>query len=197
MTRARWAFGTAAALVLATGLASASTVIGLSVEDQSRLSKYVVVGRVIGQHGVEDPDNGIETEVTLAVKTVLKGDVRRGENLVFHTRSGEVGGEASRAIGEAEIQSGQLVLVFIEDIDGRLYNTGLSMGVWDVQKDRRGRTAYVRALREGLTVVGDVPVETGPIAATAMRARVQKSIQQPAFDHPMLRERAAEREVAP
>lgn len=194
MTRVRWAFGAMAALVLATGLASASTVIGLSVEDQARLSKYVVVGRVIGQHGVEDPDNGIETEVTLAVKAVLKGDVRRGENLVFHTRSGDVGDESSRAIGEAEIQSGQLVVVFIEDIDGRLYNLGLSMGVWDVQKDRLGRTQYTRALREGLVVVGDVRVDNGPMLAAEMRGRVKRSIQQPAFDHPMLRE-AAEKEV--
>jgi len=196
MTRARWALGAAATLVLATGLASASTVIGLSIEDQARLSKYVVVGRVIGQQGVEDPVNGIETEITLAVKNVLKGDVRRGEQLVFHTRSGEVGGESSRAIGEAEIQSGQTVLLFLEDIDGRLYNVGLSMGVWDVQQDRKGRTQFTRALREGLVVVGDVHVENGPIAAAEMRGRVKRSIEQPAFDHPMLRERA-EREVAP
>jgi hypothetical protein len=196
MRRARWVFGAAAALVFAAGLASASTVIGLSIEDQARLSRYVVVGRVIGQHGVEDPVNGIETEVTLAVKTVLKGDVRRGENLVFHTRSGEVGEESSQAIGEAELKSGQTVLVFLEDIDGRLYNLGLSMGVWDVVKDRSGKVQYTRALREGLVVVGDIRVENGPITAAAMRGRVNTAIQQPAFDHPMLRERA-EREVAP
>jgi hypothetical protein len=196
MRKARRAVGWAAALVLATGLASASTVIGLSVEDQARLSKYVVVGRVIGQHGVEDPENGIETEVTLSVKTVLKGDARRGENLVFHTRSGDVGEESSQAIGEAEIKSGQTVLVFLEDIDGRLYNLGLSMGVWDVSKNRSGKVQYTRALREGLVVVGDVRVENGPIPAAAMRARVDASIGEPRFDHPMLRERA-EREVAP
>jgi len=190
MTRARWTLGAAAALVLATGLASASTVIGLSIEDQARLSKYVVVGRVIGQHGVEDPDNGIETEVTIAVKNVLKGDVRRGENLVFHTRSGEVGEESSQAVGEAEFHAGQLALVFIEEIDGRLYNLGLSMGVWDVQKDRRGRMQFKRALRDGLEVVGDALIENGPISAPAMRGRVKTSIQQPAFDNPMLRERA-------
>jgi len=185
----------AAAVVLATGLATASTVIGLSVEDQARLSRYVVVGRVVGQHGVEDPANGIETEVTLAVKTVLKGDARRGDYLVFHTRSGEIGLESSQAIGEAELKSGQTVLVFLEDIDGRLYNVGLSMGVWDVSKDRAGKVRYTRALREGLVVVGDVQVENGPIQAATMRARVTRSIQQPAFDHPMLRERAAESEV--
>jgi|GEM_PF-1672721 len=195
MKRARWALGATAALVLAIGLATASTVIGLSIEDQARLSRYVVVGRVVGQHGVDDADNGIETEVTLAVKTVLKGDVRRGENLVFHTRSGEVGGESSQAIGEAEIKSGQTVLVFLEDIDGRLYNLGLSMGVWDVAKNRSGKVQYTRALREGLVVVGDVAVENGPIPAATMRARVNTSLEQPVFDHPMLRERA-EREVA-
>lgn len=196
MRRARWVLGGMAALVLATGLATASTVIGLSVEDQARLSRYVVVGRVVGQHGVEDPDNGIETEVTLKVQTVLKGDVRRGESLVFHTRSGEVGGESSKAIGEAELNSGQTVLVFLEDVDGRLYNLGLSMGVWDVAKDRSGKIQYTRALREGLNVVGEVQVENGPIPAATMRERVNKAIREPAFDHPMLRERA-EREVAP
>ena len=190
MKRARGVFALAAALVLATSLASASTVIGLSIEDQARLSKYVVVGRVVGQHGVEDPVMGIETELTIAVKKVLKGNVRRGDSLVFHTRSGEVGTESSLAIGEAELKTGQTVLVFLEDIDGQLYNVGLSMGVWDVNKDRSGKVSYTRALREGLTVVGDVVVENGPIPAAAMKTRVIRSIQQPVFEHPMLRERA-------
>jgi hypothetical protein len=184
----------AAVLLTAAGRAAASTVLGLSIEDQARLSRYVVMGEVLSQKGVEDEASGLETEVTLKVRSVFKGDVRRGDTVVFHTRSGEVGLESSTAIGEAEFRTGQKTLVFIEDVDGRLYNLGLSMGVWDVQVDRQGRQRFTRALRDGLEVVGDVEIERGPIEKDLMKRRVRKAVLQPAFDNPMLRERVQDRD---
>lgn len=180
-----------AVLALATGAVLGSTVIGLSIEDQARLSRFVVAGTIVGQHGVDDPVNGLETEVTLLVGTVLKGEARRGERIVFHTRSGELYGERSMAVGEAEFHAGQKALVFIEEVDGRLYNLGLSMGVWSVGADTRGHATYARALTDGLEIVGDVAIEQGPIPAAAMKARVRNAIEHPAFDHPLLRERVA------
>src|SRR5262245_49280925 len=123
----------AAISCLMASAALASTVLGLSIEDQARLSTYVVVGNVVAQEGVYDPDNGLETEVSLVVTHVLKGDTKAGATLVFHTRGGEVAGEVSEAIGEAVFKVGQRTLVFIEEVDGRPYLLGLSMGAWDVQ----------------------------------------------------------------
>jgi hypothetical protein len=189
MMRTRVAAVVAAVPLLAIGGVRASTVIGLSIEDQARLSKYVVMGEVLTQRGVDDDANGLETEVALRVRSVFKGDIGRGEMIVFHTRSGEVGLESSQAVGEAEFKTGQKTLVFIEYVDGRLYNLGLSMGVWDVQLDRKGKPRFTRALRDGLEIVGDVEIERGPIASTQMKRRIMQSILQPAFDNPLLRQR--------
>lgn len=186
--KARRAVPIVAALILAAGAAQASTVVGLSVEDQARLSELVVVGEIVGQKGVDHAKNGIETAVTLRVTDVLKGDVRVGQSVVFHTRGGQVGPEISEAVGEAVFQTGQTALVFIERVDGRLYNLGLSMGAWDVLDDGTGGRVVVRALRDGLVVIGGEPVERGPIAFDEMATRVGSTKGNPRFDSEMLRE---------
>ena len=183
-----WMPRIAVVLGLAIMPAAASTVIGLSVEDQVRLSEYVVIGEVIGQRGQDHPQNGIETTVTLKVTEVLKGDLRAGRALVFHTRGGEVDGVLSEALGEATFSKGETVLVFLERIDGRLHNLGLSMGVWSVQEDPSGGVTLTRALTDGLTVVGDEPVEIGPLTLSAMSERVAYAVRQPRFDSAILRE---------
>jgi len=183
----RMAFWVVFALVVAVGTAAASTVVGLSIEDQARLSRYVVVGEVVTTRGLDHPRFGIETAVTLRVSEVLKGDVRAGQPLVFHLRGGQVKDVISEALGEATVSPGQRVLVFIEEVEGRLYNVGLSMGVWDVSEDEAGYVRVTRALRDGLQVVGGLEIEHGPLAIEEMSARVRESIRNPRFDHEMLR----------
>jgi hypothetical protein len=184
--RRRWVLGLV--LLLATGAASASTVIGLSVEDQARLSHLIVVGEVIGQSGVNHPSNGLETAVKLRVSDVLKGPARRGQVITFHARGGELDGEISEALGEAVFKGGEQVLVFIESVDGRLYNLGLSMGVWDVHEDRKGGQSFTRALQDGLSIVGEKAVEFGPLDYGEMRSRVQYAGRNPRFDNDILRD---------
>ena len=174
--------------LLAVGAAHASTVIGLTIEDQARLSRYVVVGEVVSLQGVDHPENGLETEVTLKVATALKGDVRAGQNLAFHTRSGELNGEISTAIGETVLHPGEKVLVFIEDIDGRLYNIGLSYGVFGVHEDTKGRISFVRALQDGLEIVGEEEVGNGPFTLEDMRTRIAFAAKHPRFDSPVVRD---------
>lgn len=187
MKRLRVVWGVAL-LALAASTALASSVIGLSVEDQTRLSKLVVAGKVIDQQGVLNPDNGLETAVRLAVTEVFKGDVRPGDTVLFHTRSGELAGERSEAVGEVKLNAGQEVLVFIEEVDGRPYNLALSMGVWNVLQDPAGRTLFKRAVEDGLEIVGDTQVEYGPLSITEMSGRIDRANRQPAFEHPLLRE---------
>ncbi|MGH9867908.1 MAG: hypothetical protein ACREAA_07070 [Candidatus Polarisedimenticolia bacterium] len=189
--RRRSILGGVFVLVLSAGAAMASTVIGLSVEDQARLSEHVVVGVVVGQRGVDGPQ-GLETAVTLRVTDVLKGSARRGEALTFHTRGGELDGEVSEAAGEAQVRNGQQVLVFVESVDGRLYNLGLSMGAWEAHEDRSGRQVFTRALQDGLNVIGEEAVEHGPLSYEEMRSRVQYARRNPAFDNEMLRSLAVE-----
>ena len=177
-----------AILCLSAGALSASTVLGLSIEDQARLSAHVVVGEVVGQLGVEHPENGIETAVTLRVIESLKGGSAPGDLLVFHTRSGQVGDEISEAEGEARFSTGKPVLVFIESIEGRLYNLGLSMGVWQIVESRGGRTMLARSIAEGLEVVGEEEVELGPMSLRDMAIRVGFAVRNPGFDNPVLRD---------
>ncbi|HKY34059.1 MAG TPA: hypothetical protein VJV23_16135 [Candidatus Polarisedimenticolia bacterium] len=176
-------------LVLAAGAAAASTVVGLSIEDQARLSKVVVVGEVVGQRGVHHEVNGLETAVTLRITDVLKGDARRGQAITFHTRGGEMDGEVSEAVGEATFRKGQRALVFIEEVEGRLYNLGLSMGAWDVHEDARGAQHFTRAVRDDLTIVGGEVVEHGPLTYEEMRSRVAYAARNPRFDNEMLNAR--------
>jgi hypothetical protein len=186
MNRTRPAFAIAVACLLALGSVHASTVIGLTIEDQARLSRHVVLGEVIAQQGVDHPENGLETEVTLRVAARLKGDA--GDKLVFHTRSGELDGEISTAVGEAVLQTGQTVLVFVEEIEGRLYNIGLSYGVFRANEDSRGRISLVRAIEDGLEVVDDAGVGNGPFTLEDIRTRVGWAARHPGFDNPMVRE---------
>lgn len=186
MTGLRRGLFVATAFVVAIGSVQASTVLGLTVEDQARLSKHVVLGEVIAQQGVDHPENGLETAVTLRVLASLKGNA--GETLVFHTRSGELDGEISTAVGEAVFQTGQQVLVFIEEIDGRLYNVGLSYGVFRAVEDSRGRLSLVRAIEDGLEIVDDAGVGNGPFTIEDMRTRIGYAARQPRFDNPMVGE---------
>lgn len=189
MTRGvRIAAAAAAAVLAAAGAARASSVLGLSIEDQARLARHVVLGEVVAQRGVDDPVGGIETEVTLHVQDALKGELAPGAELVFHTRGGEVDGVVSTAVGEAAFRTGEPALVFVEEVGGRLYLLGLSAGAWSVQVDDGGRVAFLRALAPGLEVAGDVRLETGPVAQARMAARVARAVREPLFDHPVLRE---------
>jgi hypothetical protein len=188
MKLARIGTAVGAACLVAVGAVQASTVIGLTLEDQARLSKYVVIGEVKAQQGVDDPANGLETEVTLVVSAALKGDVRAGQKLVFHTRSGELDGEVSAAIGEVVLHPGQKILVFVEEIDGRLYNIGLSYGVFNVSTDSLGRVGFTRAIEDGLNVVSDAHVGNGPFTIEDVRTRVAYAATHPRYDNRLVRD---------
>ena len=191
MTRRGLLLG-ALAVSLAASSVHASTVISLSIEDQARLSKLVVVGEVVRLKGIDHPEHGIETAVTLEVVDVLQGETAHGDTVVFHTREGEVDGVVSEAVGEVRFRLGQKALVFIEDVEGRLYNVGLSTGVWNVQERDGGVVGFTRALTDGLEVVGEEPLELGPIPYRDMSSRVAWASRHPQFDNPMLREQRAQ-----
>ena len=180
---------------LVASAAMASTVIGLSIEDQARLSKWIVVGEVVSLQGEDHPVNGLETAVTLKVTDAFKGNARAGQTIVFHTRGGEAGGVVSEAVGEAVFQPGMKTLVFIEEVEGRAYNLGLSMGAWNVLDQPSGRPLFTRALQDGLNVVGTTPIENGPLSWSDMASRVSWTQTHPDFDEPLLRGAAARKEV--
>ena len=178
--------------LFALGAVHASTVIGLTVEDQTRLSRYVVIGQIVAQKGVDHPLNGLETEVTLRVVSALKGDVKPGQAIAFHTRSGELNGEISTADGEAVLHTGQRILVFVEEIEGRLYNLGLSYGVFQVQENAKGRQSVVRDLQDGLEVVGEEEVGNGPFTIEDIQTRVSYANKHPRFDSAIVRDNFGE-----
>jgi hypothetical protein len=174
-------------VLLVCGSTLASTVIGLSIEDQVRLARFVAVGEVVSLAAVDHPEHGIETAVTFRVAEPLAGPIEPGAWIVFHTRQGEAAGVRSEVPGEADLRVGQKALVFIEEVDGRLYNLGLSMGVWNVLERDGAVAGFTRALTDGLEVVGEVEIERGPIAHRDMVSRVAWAARHPEFDHPLLR----------
>jgi hypothetical protein len=192
--RGKLSWGAAVILgCLAVSAALGSTVIGLSIEDQARLSKWIVVGEVQSLQGVDHPVNGLETAVSLKVSDVFKGPAKAGQTIVFYTRGGEANGVISEAVGEAVFRPGQRTLVFIEETDGRAYNLGLSMGVWNVLEPTSGRPSFSRAVQDGLEVVGTTPIESGPLSWSDMASRVGWTMTHPDFDESLLRDAAARR----
>jgi hypothetical protein len=185
----RWWAGALVALA-SVGVSTASTVIGLSIEDQARLSRHIVIGEVVRIQGIDDPAMGIESAITLRVQRALKGGAAAGTNVTFHSRSGEIDGVISTAVGEAVFQVGTKVLVFVEDIGGRLYNIGLSYGVFNVLEDRSGRPHFVRALQDGLSVVDDAGTGNGPFTLEDLATRISWAARRPAFDSALVRDAA-------
>lgn len=162
----------------------ASSVIALPIADQFRASTHVVIGDVTAQRVIEDATLGVETEVTLEITLALKGLAQAGETLTFATRGGVIGDQFYEAIGEAQFETGRRVLVFLEEIEGRLYVAGLSTGAWNVV-ERANQMMFSRALQGGLEIVGEL--EAGPLSLPQMQAIAQRAQQNPQFESEFLR----------
>lgn len=172
------------ALVCA-GTALASSVVALPITDQFRLSQHVVVGEVISQRTIDDAALGVETQIELQVALSLKGGLTAGQNLSFFVRGGILDDQFYEAIGEAQFQTGRRALVFLEEIDGRLYVAGLSTGAWNLI-EQEGQWSFTRALQGGLEIVGEL--EPGPLSLPQLQSLARRAASDPRFESAWLRE---------
>jgi hypothetical protein len=167
------------------GTALASSVVALPITDQFRLSQHVVVGEVISQRTIDDAAFGVETQIELQVALSLKGGLTAGQSLSFFVRGGILDDQFYEAIGEAQFQTGRRALVFLEEIDGRLYVAGLSTGAWNLI-EQEGQWSFTRALQGGLEIVGEL--EPGPLSLPQLQSLARRAASNPRFESAWLRE---------
>jgi hypothetical protein len=139
----------AALVVLATGLAGATTLVKMGFGDLARDANYVVVGTVTGVEGEWDPGfNFIHSNVTLEVERSLQG--RAPRTLVVRTPGGRIGSEGQVAEGMATFEVGERVLVFLttwEDGVGKVL--GYEQGKSRVTSDAQGRARLKGGVADG------------------------------------------------
>jgi hypothetical protein len=108
-----------------------------SDDELARFSSAIVSGRVTSIGTGRDGRTGAaHTYVTVAVDTVLKGDIPERE-IVVKQLGGRVGNEVAVVFGQAEFAVGEDVLLFLEvrPRDRTLYTAALWQGKWTIERD--------------------------------------------------------------
>jgi hypothetical protein len=135
------------ALVLAArGPAAATVLVPMADEDLVESSAFIVVGQVIDTESVETRRARIETRVTLAIETTIKGHVV-GETIVLRQPGGRVGGRGVYIHGAPEFAVGEDVLVFLRRTRrGTLQVNGLALGLYRIEEWADGARRAVRTM---------------------------------------------------
>lgn len=99
-------------LLLGIGMAGATTLVKMGFSDLAREAKHIVVGTVTGIDGEYDPSGTfIRSNVTLEVERSFRGHAP--DTIVLRTPGGQVGGMGQVALGVANFEVGERVLVFL------------------------------------------------------------------------------------
>lgn len=173
MHRFRLAFALGLTLVLATReCARATVLVPMADEDLVDSSSFIVVGQVLDVESVELRRARIETRVTLAIETVIKGRVD-GDTIVLGQPGGQVGDRGVYIHGAPEFAVGEDVVVFLRrTARGTLQVNSLALGMYRIEEELGGArravrsvpTADVRDLDEFVThlrsLVGPGPYDT-------------------------------------
>jgi hypothetical protein len=158
------------ALLLAVGLAGATTLVKMEFADLVREADHVVVGTVTGIEGQwEDTGRFIHTNVTLSVERSLKGSAPR--ELLLRTPGGEADGVAMKAHGAATFERGERVLVFLTTWDdGTAKVLGYVQGKSSVVDDPQGRVRLRGGVVDGRTLASVArEIQHGPDHAIPLR----------------------------
>jgi hypothetical protein len=161
--------------MLLAGPAAAELTPVWTLEELSAFATLVISGRVTDVSSQWDPAvNGLYTYATIDVGETVKG-TPPGARVVVKMLGGRAGDVEMRVDGQARLEIGQNVIVFLETRprDGTLYPAGLWQGVWSIAGDgataeRRGPDGVVRervdvaALRRVATAA---PAATQPFVA--------------------------------
>ena len=112
--------------------AEASMVEELSLSRLANHSDLIAFGKIIStKPRWNEERTRIETQCELQVEECLKGAC--GESLVFVRRGGDVDGIRQTVVGEASVENGEEVVVFLENVGGKLKFLGLSQGKFEVE----------------------------------------------------------------
>jgi hypothetical protein len=100
-------------------------------------SAAIVTGRVTNLATGRDITTGaIHTYVTVAVDSVLKGDISE-RVIILKQAGGRLGNEQFAVFGQAEFAAGEDVMLFLEvrPRDKTLYTAALWQGKWNIERD--------------------------------------------------------------
>ena len=148
--------------------AEASVVRALSVAQQVALSDAVVEGRVGVAEAHHEPGSPPFTDVPIHVEQVLHARVAVPEVVWLRQRRGVVEGRRITVVGDAVLQPGEHVVVFLRQVQGRWYLTSLAQSVFWLDGAFGPGSAEQRL--GGLTRLGEdgaTPLKPPPGAATS------------------------------
>ncbi len=168
------------ALTAVAGVAGASVVIPLSIEQLAQKAEVVVRGRVTAQHADWTRGGRIVTTTTLAVTEALKG--QPDAQVEVRSLGGSVGGVGQQVAGEVHFASGEEVVVFLRPtgLQGGSYAVvGMAQGKFAVSTRAQGPVA-TQSL-EGLGFVdepGQPVVERAaePLPLADLSARIRRAV---------------------
>ena len=151
----RWILLSAAVLpVVAQGDASAAWVRSFTIQQLYEEADRVVVGQVSARESFwNDAHDTIYTESRVDVKRTEKGSVR--ESVVVRQMGGQVGDVELIISGNASLQIGERVLLFLRDHGDYCAIVGMSQGKWSVRWVGGADRAYRGPTRQ------DLPVQDG------------------------------------
>lgn len=130
--------------------ASASVVVALSDGQKAALSDVIVVGTVERREAVMTDDGRVMTRHVFRVSKWLKGESAESSDVIeFWTRGGAVDGIVTRVGGEAALETGDEVVVYLEWLGQtgirRLFPLGLAQGAYVVLRDDAGDKRVIRS----------------------------------------------------
>jgi len=158
-------------MILPAEEAQATVVVKLSESELAAASDVVVYGELVASEGEMQANGRVMTRHELRVKQWLKrGGAESSETtLVFYTRGGTAGDFRTRVSGEAPLEPGDEVVVYLEALnkDGalRFYPLGLAQGayvvLWDgahkrvVRSDERTARRVLRSRAANASVLDE------------------------------------------
>jgi hypothetical protein len=149
----------AATLILAIALCPpatvvrASTVRALSLELLVDGSDAVVIGVAGAAAARRLPGGAIVRDVPFRVERYVVGS--GPEEIVVRLLGGEAGGQGTIVPGEAEPETGETALLFLESREGVVVVRGMAQGLFRVVEDGRTRTRYASRTLGELNLVGE------------------------------------------
>jgi hypothetical protein len=149
-------------VMLAAGSISANLTVPAEFRDVVARSGRIVRGSVTDVRSVAVPGRGIDSVVTVAIDTTLKGE---GEPFVsFRVPGGTIGTRRFVMVGAPTFRVGQSAVWFLKrDPDEQWRPVGLSLGVYRVGRARSGQLMVAPPVMAGWTTAASGPVVRGDV----------------------------------
>jgi hypothetical protein len=166
-------------LISSSLVAHATVIVPADLNELSKDARMIARGRVVAVDSQwADDRRTIETRVTLAIETYLKGQL--GETVQFRVPGGTVGRFRNVVIGAPQFVVGQRVIVFLGTRGPSVpFVLGLSQGVFRVRQDPAGAWMVTPAPMPGVshTAQTAASVSRGPAPLDAFEGEIRALVE--------------------